>query len=94
MDNDIEFGNIDVKYYLSCVSETPLWNSGEFRGYLLPSSGSKVTRLIDQFEIGSPKHQNPRLVVNFAPYPSDDGASSYPFDRSIRIAAGVVAELT
>ena len=31
MDNDIEFGNIDVKYYLSCVSdsETPLWNSGD-----------------------------------------------------------------
>ncbi len=36
MDNDIEFGNIDVKYYLSRVSETPLWNSGdmEFRGQL------------------------------------------------------------
>ena len=28
MDNDIEYGNIEVKYYLSCVSETPLWNSG------------------------------------------------------------------
>ncbi len=30
MDNDIEFGNIDVKYYLSCVSEAPLWVFGSF----------------------------------------------------------------
>ena len=26
MGNNILFGNIDVKHYLSSVSETPLWN--------------------------------------------------------------------